>query len=118
MDALMNTEYSSEQITKDDLIRLKDIVLRTLKSRVYQAPVARQYIDRLMMLALCQGAAQNYLYGAHGENGRGVKDLDVWAFYYDGLEKAFPSKSHWRSDFGESHLGRNPHDDGYVGRRI
>jgi hypothetical protein len=118
MDAIMNTEYSSEQLTKDDLIRLKDIVLRTLKSRVYQAPVARQYIDRLMMLALCQGAAQNYLYGAHGENGRGVKDLDVWAFYYDGLEKAFPSKSHWRSDFGESHLGRNPHDDGYVGRRI
>jgi hypothetical protein len=28
------------------------------------------------------------------------------------------SKSHWRSDFGESHLGRNPHDDGYIGRRI
>lgn len=118
MDAFMNTEYSDEQLTRDDLIRLKDIVLGSLKSRVYQAPVARQYAGQLMMLALCQGAAQNYLHGAHGVNGRGVKDLDVWAFHYDGLEKPFPSRTHWRTDFGESHLGCNPHDDGYVGRRI
>ena len=119
MDAFMNTEYSDEQLTRDDLIRLKDIVLGSLKTRVYQAPVARQYAGRLMMLTLCQGAAQNYLHGAHGKNGRGVKDLDVWAFHYDGLEKAVPSEdAHWRSDFGESHLGCNPHDDGYVGRRI
>jgi hypothetical protein len=118
MDAFMNTEYSAAQLTRDDLIRLKDIVLGSLKTRVYQAPVARQYAGRLMMLTLCQGAAQNYLYGAHGENGRGVKDLDVWAFHYDGLERPFPSRSHWRTDFGESHLGCNPHDDGYVGRRI
>ena len=118
MDAFMNTEYCDEQLTRDDLIRLKDIVLGSLKARVYQAPVARQYAGRLMMLTLCQGAAQNYLYGAHGKNGRGVKDLDVWAFHYDGLERPFPSRTHWRTDFGESHLGCNPHDDGYVGRRI
>ena len=113
-----HNEYSDEQLTRDDLIRLKDIVLGSLRTRVYQAPIARQYAGRLMMLALCQGAAQNYLYGAHGKNGRGVKDLDVWAFHYGGLERAFPSRTHWRTDFGESHLGCNPHDDGYVGRRI
>jgi hypothetical protein len=118
MGAFMNTEYSGEQLTRDNLIRLRDIVLGSLKTRVYQAPVTRRYAGRLMMLALCQGAAQNYLYGAHGENGRGVKDLDVWAFHYDGLEKPFPPRTHWRTDFGESHLGCNPHDDGYVGRRI
>ena len=43
MDAFMNTEYSGEQLTRDDLIRLKDIVLGSLKTRVYQAPVARRY---------------------------------------------------------------------------
>jgi hypothetical protein len=118
MGAFMNTEYSNEQLTREDLIRLKNIVLGSLRTRVYQAKLARRYAGRLMMLALCQGAAQNYLYGAHGKNGRGVKDLDVWAFHYDGLEKPFPPRTHWRTDFGESHLGCNPHDDGYVGRRI
>ncbi|MGO9985692.1 MAG: hypothetical protein ACLPIX_15980 [Rhodomicrobium sp.] len=114
----MDTEYSNEQLKKDDLIRLKEIALETLQTKVYLAPVAGLYAERLIMLTLCQGAAQNYLYGTQNENGRGVKDLDVWAFYRGGLETPFPWRPIWQADFRLSHLGRNPDDNGYVGRRI
>lgn len=66
-----------------------------------------------MLLALCQGGAQHYLDGVAG-----VKDLDVWAFFHDGIEKPFPWRARWSADFGPSRLGRHPADEGYLGRRV
>jgi hypothetical protein len=75
--------------------------------------VAGLYRDRLLLLALCQGGAQHYVDGKNG-----LKDIDVWAFFREGLSKPFPYRTVWHADFGHSHLGRHPGDVGYTGRRI
>jgi len=109
----METERSFERLTEDDLAHLSELAQDVLNSKISRTPVAGQYVDRLIMLALCQGGAQHYV---HGKNG--VKDLDVYAFFRAGLEKQFPPKPIWRADFGPSHLGHNPNDKGYNGRRV
>jgi len=109
----MDTERSFERLTEDDLAHLSEVAQDVVKSKVSRAPVAGRYVDRLIMLALCQGAAQHYVDGRNG-----VKDLDVWAFFRSGLKKPFPYRAHWRADFGPSHLGRHPDDRGYNGRRV
>ncbi|MGD9657884.1 MAG: hypothetical protein AB7U61_09660 [Methylocystis sp.] len=109
----MEAERSYEPLTDDDLARLGGIAQDVLRNRVFRTPVGRRYEDRLIMLALCQGAAQHYLDGVTG-----VKDLDVWAFFRGGIEKPFPWRARWSADFGVSRLGRHPADEGYLGRRV
>jgi hypothetical protein len=43
------------------------------------------YSDRIIGVALCQGAAVHYV---NGENG--VKDFDVWTFYAGRPDATFP----------------------------
>jgi hypothetical protein len=109
----METERSYEPLTNDDLARLSGIAQDVLRKRTFRTPVGRQYEDRLILLALCQGGAQHYVDGVTG-----VKDLDVWAFFRGGLEKPFPWRARWRADFGLSRLGRHPADKGCLGRRV
>lgn len=109
----MEAERSYEALTNDDLGRLSAIAQNVLRDRVFRTPVGRQYKDRLILLALCQGAAQHHLDGAAG-----VKDFDVWAFFRGGIEKPFPWRARWRADFGPSRFGRHPADRGYLGRRV
>ena len=106
-------ERSHERLIDDDLLRVARIARERLARVFADCPVARLYRDRLLLLALCQGAAQHYVDGRNG-----VKDLDVWAFFRDGPPKPFPYRTIWRADFGASHLGRHPADKGYAGRRI
>ena len=70
--------------------------------------------NHLLMLCLCQGAAEHYVRGE-----RGVKDFDVWAFYEAQTgENPFPPRRHSTKDFWPSIFGRNPCDEGETGRRI
>jgi hypothetical protein len=109
----MDAERSFERLRREDLARLRDVAQEALAERISSTPVGGLYADRLLLLALCQGAAQHYLDGAHG-----VKDLDVWAFFRSGPEKPFPWRARWTADFGPSHLGRSPADAGFAGRRV
>ena len=109
----MDSERSFEPLTDDHLARLSGIAQDLLRDRVFRTPVGRQYKDRLILLALCQGGAQHYVDGVAG-----VKDLDVWAFFRGGIKTPFPWRARWRADFGPSRLGRHPADDGYLGRRV
>ncbi len=84
----MDVNRSTEPLTADDLKRLCDIAKKVLRDKVFCTPVGGLYIDRLIMVALCQGAAQHYVNGRHG-----VKDLDVWAFFRAGLAKSFPHRT-------------------------
>jgi hypothetical protein len=111
--AMDDAERSYERLSDADLQGLSTLVLVTLNKVFEYASVAGLYRDRLIVLALCQGSAQHYLDGQHG-----IKDLDVWAFFRAGPPKPFPWRTVWHADFGPSHLGRNPSDDGYSGRRI
>src|ERR1700730_14997188 len=91
----MESERSFEPLTEEDLAHASEVAQDVLKVKIARAQVAGQYIDRLIMLALCQGGAQHYVDGNNG-----VKDLDVYAFFRAGLEKKFPPKPIWRADFG------------------
>lgn len=71
------------------------------------------YSDRILCVALSQGAALHYV---NRENG--VKDFDVWTFYSEHPNAAFPCRRVGRKDYGFSKFGKCPDDTGYVGRRV
>ena|SRR5260370_21237557 len=71
------------------------------------------YANRLLCVTLCQGAAVHYVDGRYG-----VKDFDVWTFYAQHPDEAFPWRRVGRKDYGSSKFGKNPDDVGYVGRRV
>lgn len=105
---------SFEKIKSTDLARLAELALDDLRSLFRRKPQYRVYAKRLMLLCLCQGAAQHYVYGD-----RGVNDFDVWAFFRPYPEYGFPYRRHGRVDFGPSRFGRNPQDAArFTGRRI
>lgn len=105
---------SFETIGLADLQRLADLAMGDLISLFERSQHSARHRDRLLMLCLCQGAAEHYHNGD-----RGIKDFDVWAFFEGGLPTAFPPRRIGRVDFGVSRFGRNPEDGpGYLGRRI
>jgi hypothetical protein len=105
---------SFEPLAPADLARCAELALADLASLFRRKPgTGRLYADRLLLLALCQGAAEHALRGRHG-----VKDLDVWAFFAAHPARPFPHRRRGRADFGPSRLGRHPADPGFTGRRI
>jgi hypothetical protein len=73
-----------------------------------------RYAQRMLGVALCQGAALHYLDGRNG-----VKDFDVWTFYAQHPDGPFPPRRVARADFGPSKFGRMPNDiRPYAGRRV
>ena len=108
-------ERSYERMRVDDLRRLALIALKNLDRFIEE--YAERYgwcENHLLLLCLCQGAAEHYVRGE-----RGIKDFDVWAFYEaQKSEKPFPWGRYSTEDLGPSRFGRNPHDKGYTGRRI
>ena len=108
-------EYSLERITKADLHRLATLALDYFDDLFKRRPhVSGRFRGRLLMLALCQGAALHYVDGLHG-----VKDFDVWGFFRALPDASFPSRGvHGRRDFGRSRFGRHPDTDRYEGRRV
>jgi hypothetical protein len=107
------TTRSFEPLTKTDLAHLGYVAKNVFETKIIATPIGRLYFDRLIMFALCQGAAKHYVDQRHG-----IKDLDVWAFFDAGPKSPFPYRSRWVADFGASHLGRHPDDGGYDGRRV
>jgi hypothetical protein len=109
-------ERSYEPITREDLKRLAMLTTEAFDT-LFAKPRAKSriYKGRLLLLALCQGAALHYLDGRNG-----VKDLDVWGFFRAHPDRPFPPRAHWYRDFGLSHLGRHPHPSriGYKGRVV
>ncbi len=70
-------ERSKERITKSDLKRLlklseKDMIQFFERNKKY----SKQYNNKHVLVALCQGAALHYI-----DKKNGVKDFDVWFFY-------------------------------------
>ena len=107
-------ERSYEPLHTDDLRRLADLAMLDLDA-FFQRNIetARLYKDRLLGLALCQGAAEHFVRPGHG-----VKDLDVWVFFARNSVRPFPYRRRGCVDFGPSPLGRHPADKGYKGRRV
>lgn len=103
-----------EPVTDEHLQRLTQTTLPVFEHLFDRRPAsAGRYKGRLIMLALCQGAALHRINGQHG-----VKDLDVWGFFRTHPGGPFPVRSRWSRDFGLSSLGYHPDDTGYAGRRV
>ena len=96
---------SFERITRADLRRLKDLALRDFGS-FFDRHQGHPYSGRLMLICLCQGAAQHYVKptrGGDSDRQGGVNDFDVWGFFRarpDG--RPFPYRRRGVQDFGPS----------------
>lgn len=111
---LIRSERTFEQLTKADLDRLASIALDDLQDLfTRRRDTGKLYQDRLLMLCLCQGGAKHFVRQDHG-----IRDLDVWAFFSEHPSRPFPYRRRGKRDFGPSHLGSHPDDEGFEGRRI
>ncbi len=107
-------ERSYERLTQNDLGRLAVIAREDQDARFARRPRWRPYADRVLCVALCQGAALHYVDGRNG-----VKDFDVYTSYAEHPTGPFPFR--WRTavDFGPSRFGRYPGDpESFSGRRV
>lgn len=107
------SERSPKTLTLDHLTRLASIARVDREDRFTRRPRWGVYRDRVLLVALCQGAALHYL-----DQRTGVKDLDVWTFYARDAEGEFPPRWLTKADFGPSALGRHPDDGCNAGRHV
>lgn len=107
------SERSKQRITKVDLRKLSAIAAADRDDLFRRKPHLRHYRNRIVCVALCQGAALHYLDGRNG-----VKDFDVWTFY-EHSKLHFPYRRVGKGDFGDSKFGRRPKDSKrFLGRRV
>lgn len=73
----------------------------------------RLYRDRVLCVALCQGAALHYIDGCNG-----VKDWDVWTFFRVHPGGAFPPRRRGENELGDPRWGRSSNRSNFVGRCV
>jgi hypothetical protein len=71
------------------------------------------YAERVMSVALCQGAAKHYVDGVTG-----INDFDVYTFYKKHPRKNWYAKRIKSYDFGNEKFGRSVDKPEFVGRRV
>ncbi len=98
----MADDRSYERITRADLKRLLKIA-RLEREDFFgrHKEYAILYRKRVLCSALCEDAALHYINGQTG-----VASFDVWTFYAEHPEAAFPRWHEDRYDFGGSRFGR------------
>lgn len=115
------SERSLAPITTADLSRLHICATKDNAKFFKGRP---EYADRLLCVALCQGAGLHFVDIANGKaSPNGVKDLDVWSFFAAISGQRFPAdKRHSHVDFGPSKFGRwsreLPRFSHFQGRRV
>jgi hypothetical protein len=109
------SERSYAKITPAALDRLSSINRDVMEGFMLRNPRWLGYREKVLCVALAQGAALHFIDGVNG-----IKDFDVWTFFeQDESLGPFP----WRGrrgirDFGQSQWGRHPDDIGFSGRRV
>ncbi|MCH9736514.1 MAG: hypothetical protein K0U78_18500 [Actinomycetia bacterium] len=109
----MMSERSMAPLTDEHLRRLGAIAEADREGLFNRNPHLAVYRDRILLTALCQGAALHFVNGTNG-----VKDLDVYTFYAEDSDVGYPYRRRGVEDFGESDLGRHPDDHAFRGRRV
>lgn len=100
-------------LTDEHLQRLAELAEADREGLFIRNPHLSVYRDRILLTALCQGAALHFVNGTNG-----VKDLDVYTFYAEDPCVGYPYRRRGVEDFGDSELGRHPDDHGFQGRRV
>lgn len=109
----MLSERSMAALTDEHLRRLAELAEADREGLFIRNPHLSVYRDRILLTALCQGAALHFVNGTNG-----VKDLDVYTFYAEDSGVGYPYRRRGVEDFGDSELGRHPDDHGFQGRRV
>jgi hypothetical protein len=106
--------------TDEHLERLVKIAREDQQSFFVRNPRLAVYRKRLLLIALCQGAALHYVDGPSGARKKnGVKDLDVYSFYAEDPKVSWPYRRHGVKDFGKSEFGFHPNKKkDFVGRHV
>ena len=112
-------ERSYASISDDDLDRLAAIAARD-RALMFDANSRwALYRDRVLCVALCQGAALHFI-----NDQNGVKDFDVWTFFAATASRPYPDPALYRrnkgADFGPSVHGARAEDAarGFSGRKV
>jgi hypothetical protein len=111
MDIVVDRSF--EPISSVDLQRLDQLARDDLADLFSRLPRYAVYQDRILLVCLCQGAAQHWV-----DQTNGVKDFDVWVFLHAHPTTPFPAKRIGHKDFGASSFGRSQQDAQYAGRRV
>jgi hypothetical protein len=105
---------SLREITIADLQRLATIARADREDLFHRNPAfGRLYADRLICVALCQGAALHYI-----DRQNGVKDFDEWTFFRAHPDRPFPYRRNVPRDFGDPRFGTSPNKPNFIGRRV
>lgn len=100
-------------IIEADLRRLADIARRDREVYFEEHPEWGVYADRILCVALCQGAA---LHLVDGETG--INDFNVYTFYAVHPSKRWYAKRIKSYDFGDPRFGQSIDRPGFIGRRV
>jgi hypothetical protein len=106
--------HTYELIDQAELARLAWIARSDREDFFARNPRYSALADRLICVALCQGAALHLIDGTNG-----VKDFDVWTFFaaHPG-DPLFPWRRRSTRVFGDPEFGRPPDKPDFVGRRV
>ncbi len=105
---------SYERIRPADLKRLGEIARADRDDFfVRHSSWAALYSQRLLCVALCQGAALHFVNGNNG-----IKDFDVWSFFREQSGRPIPRRPVIHRDFGLPTFGTSPDKPEFIGRRV
>jgi hypothetical protein len=118
MAAGRGSDRSYAPITVEHLKRLEKIARRDHDEMFARIPYLAVYCERILLVALCQGAALHYVDGKNG-----VKDFDVYTFYSAVSGVLLHPRRNMPVDFGESEFGycskeKPIRGQRFVGRRV
>jgi hypothetical protein len=92
---MQNESRSFDRFEDDDLAQLAGLAERDLLAFTKRNPHHASLTERVLIIALCQGAALHYVNGTNG-----VKDFDVWTFFSDdGRSPAYPVRRRGQAKF-------------------
>ena len=101
-------------LAPEDLERLAEIAIRDREDFFRRHPEwAVAYADRVLGVALCQGAAQHYIDGKTG-----INDFDIYTFYRKNPRKRWYAKRLKAYDYGDDKFGQSLDQPDWVGRRV
>jgi hypothetical protein len=104
----------SYRIEAADLVRLADIARADRESFFSRNPRYALLRDKVVAVALCQGAALHYVDGVNG-----IKDIDVWTFYGQCAGVEYPPRRPVASyDFGDAKFGKTHNYEHFNGRKV
>ena len=101
-------------LAHEDLERLAEIAHQDLEDFFRRHPQwAEFYGDRVLGVALCQGAAQHHVDGTTG-----INDFDLYTFFRKNPRKNWYARRLKAYDYGDAKFGQSVDCPEFIGRRV